>query len=144
MKSKFSRLLPPAITAIEDTFKAESIPAEYQGYISSFGATVMQMGLLPTLAVFASEKEDGAAQDQSALLDILYKVVCSDASRLEDRLKNQLKAAKTKDQAGHFLFRAAVSLANNEADLRALRAHLMDAAIAVKLSIRTFKLTRDE
>ena len=55
MKQKFSKLLPDAVAAIRQEFGirnddgsyvvTKEIPREYQGYISSFGASVMQMGL---------------------------------------------------------------------------------------------------
>lgn len=139
MKKRIERLLPAALQAIHAVLKPEKKPiqAEYQGYISAFGASVMQMGLLPTLAVFA-DKDSGSAQDRSTLLRILHRIAASQHSGLTPELKKQLG---DNDEG---LFESVVGLADKDYQMREIRACLLDAAIATKLSIRTFKLVRNE
>lgn len=152
MNNRLSKLIPPAITAIEEILAkpagGKPIPREYQGYISSFGASVKQMGLLPSLAAFAGQKVDGGSKEnQGDLLTILHRVLCSDASGLPDGVKAALKSKKYRetdtgtDVEHEKLFRYALDIAKDQQKFRAFRTHLLDAAVAIKLAIRTFKLS---
>lgn len=136
MKKSIEKLFPAALTAIQQLLDEDygeyGIPAEYQAYISSFGASIMQMGLMPTLAVYADE-DSGAARDKRLMLRILSQVLTDKASTLAAEIK-------TKINDNDNLFHAAIDL---EADESAeLRDHLLDAAVATKLCIRTFKTDR--
>ncbi|MFT6001175.1 MAG: CRISPR/Cas system CMR-associated protein Cmr5 small subunit [Neolewinella sp.] len=153
MKQRFSTLLPAAVTAIRKEFGQKEdngeytvqkeIPREYQGYISSFGASVMQMGLLPTLAVFGSQNEGGgSAQDRAKLLTVLQAILTSKASGIDSELKQEISDYSTKGKESHPLFGFAVRVAGDQAKQRELRTHLMDAAVAAKLAIRTFQLSK--
>lgn len=149
MKQRISKLLPAAVKAVraELSPSGEVIEREYQGYISSFGASVMQMGLLPTLAVFAEKKPSGGKkQNPQQLLNILHTVVCSEHSGLDNTIKAALKDPQynrvVNNKTEHQLFDAAVDLASDERKLRELHTHLLDAAVATKLAIRTFQLTK--
>ncbi|MBB4080313.1 CRISPR/Cas system CMR-associated protein Cmr5 small subunit [Lewinella aquimaris] len=178
MKDRINKLLPQAYAAVKAELspRGEPIQKEYQGYISSFGASVMQMGLLPTLAVFADKKVEnrkeklaartpvehddaqagaaeatnagrgnaGKQENPRALLNILHAVVCSDASSLSPTVKHVLQASQyeriTSDRTDKLVFEAAIAISKRERDISELRTHLLDAAVAVKLAIRTFKL----
>jgi CRISPR-associated protein Cmr5 len=153
MKQRFSTLLPAAVVAIRKEFGnkedngeyivKQEIPREYQGYISSFGASVMQMGLLPTLAVFGSQKEGGgSAQDRAKLLTVLQAILTSKASGMDGALKQEVADYSTKGKESHPLFGFAVRVAGDQVKQRELRTHLMDAAVATKLAIRTFQLSK--
>lgn len=151
IKQRIHKLLPAAVAAIQRELSPQGQPIakEYQGYISSFGASIMQMGLLPTLAVFAREfdaenNDRGATQDQRVLLNILHAVATCEPSGLRQSIKGHLNEGKYSDNSGprefRLLFRAAIDLAKNEDKLRELKMSLLDAAVATKLAIRTFKL----
>jgi CRISPR-associated protein Cmr5 len=153
MKQRFSKLLPEAVNAIREEFGkknndgyyvvADPISSEYQGYISSFGASVMQMGLLPTLANFGSQKESGGSvEDKGRLLNILKAVITCKASGISPDLKAKITDYKTQGTEAHSLFGAAVRISGTDNDLIELQAHLLDAAVATKLAIRTFKLKK--
>ena len=134
MKKYIEKLFAPTLTAIEDTFQDQygdfGVPAEYQRYIAGFGADVAQMGLLPTLAVYA-DKGSASARDKGALLRILQTVLRSDASDFpyKDRILDDTD-----------LFRAAVAM--NDKQRGELRRHILYVAVSVKLCIRTFKTFR--
>lgn len=153
MKQRFSILLPAAVAAIRTEFGTKDnsgeyvvtneIPREYQGYISSFGASIMQMGLLPTLAVFGSQKEEGGSvQDRGKLLTVLQAILTSEACGIDGELKKEIMEYKSKGKESHPLFGFAVRIAGDQIRQRELNTHIMDAAVAAKLAIRTFKLSK--
>jgi len=138
MRQQFKKLLPAALTAIQDEFKGKKvIGREYQAYISSMGATIQQMGLLPTLAIYA-DTESGAAGDRTKLLRILQAVLASDECGLEPTIKSALSDEK---YANGKLFQVSAEELD-KSQRRQLKRHLLDAAVAVKLAIRTFKLSK--
>lgn len=134
MKKRIEKYFPAAIAAIKAVLQkgndTNKISREYQGYISAFGASVMQMGLLPTLAVHADAGSD-SAEDRRDLLKVLAHTLTGTSS-VPAELRSKLEHKE--DQ----LFEIAV---HNRALQPALREHLLDAAVAVKLCIRTFELT---
>ena len=151
MKHRLTQLLAPARIAIDrvlaQPLKGKPIPREYQGYISSFGASVKQMGLLPTLAAFAGTKADGGSnEDRSDLLTILHEVVTHEKSGLSDQLKARLKSKQywsTRNEVEHEdLFRYALKIADKDTDLHHFQVHLLEAVVATKLAIRTFELSK--
>ena len=135
MKKRIEKYFPAAMKAIEDVLQggdvSKVIDREYQGYISAFGAAILQMGLMPTLAVHADEGS-GAIRDKRMLLDVLARTM-NQGGFLSEKAQKALKD-KT-DQ----LFKVAVE--GNDELRKELTEHLLDVAIAVKLCLRTFKLT---
>jgi CRISPR-associated protein Cmr5 len=134
MKKNIEKLFPAAHQAIMEVFKeheTKPIDSEFQGYISSFGASVLQMGLLPTLAVFADE-DSGSAQDREKLLVVLAKV-------LAHKSAGYALHSSIADQTDN-LFEFSIHLNKNERVI--LQKHLLDASVAVKLCLRTFKLKK--
>ena len=105
-KANIELLIPNAITALESNqdFANGNIDSVYQGYISSFGVGVVQVGLLPTLAYFESESSKGERKIISDLVrDTLnievesllrYAVEYSDAESLENEIKDASVALK--------------------------------------------------
>ena len=53
-KKSIEQKIPKAMNILDLTFK-DVIPSSYNGYISSFGASIIQSGLEPTLALFENE-----------------------------------------------------------------------------------------
>lgn len=135
MKKYIEKLFPSALNAIETVLQTKDgvpmpIEKEYQSYISSFGASIMQMGLLPTLAVYADE-DSGSKADRRKIIEVLANVIASTDSTFSQ--KNLIT-----DKKKLFDF-AAKNL--NAAQRIELKEQLLDAAIAVKLCLRTFKLS---
>lgn len=138
MKKRIEKYFSPAIVAIENVlvqkYGDKEIPREYQGYISAFGASVLQMGLLPTLAVHA-DNDSGSKEDRGAILKILTQtIMANDGAFLTEKAHSMLKASNND------LFRAAVNL--DTATQRELTERILDATVAVKLCLRTFKLSK--
>lgn len=135
MKKRVERYIPLAIAGVKAEFGPApyKIPTEFQGYISSMGASILQMGLVPTLAVFA-DKDSGAARERRRLLTILAKILYADPNFSDrKRLENQ------DDQV---LFQLACAHVGNKNKIQTLKQFVLDAGVAVKLGIRTFKLVK--
>jgi CRISPR-associated protein Cmr5 len=133
MLRKIEHLIPAALDAIDDVLVAEygkdAIPSGYQSAISGFGATLLQMGLLPTLAVYSDEGSDAEIVRQK-LLEVLKKIIAHDDSRFSVDGKNLL--GKKKD-----LLKDALQPGFPQASFKE---HLLQASLAFKLAIRTYKL----
>jgi len=117
-KKNIEIYIPDAIEVLEKEF-GDTISSAYNGYISSFGASILQSGLKPTLALFENKNnQDTTKEDKSKLPKIILKIL-------------------DKEYRGDSLLRYV--LANNEL---VLKPKIIDIAIAIKLSIRTFKLDK--
>ncbi len=116
-RRSIEKYIPQTMEVLDREFGDGVIPSAYNGYISSFGASVIQSGLLPTLALFENTNAS-TKEDKSYLTYIIFQVLTGrddDVSLL------------------HYV------LDNNES---LLRQQILDIAIAIKLSIRTFKLNK--
>ncbi len=92
------------------------IPSEFGGYISSFGASLVQSGLLPTIAFF--NRESTSSKENKGL------VVKAIAHMLKhNNLFEQVKQNPT----DNLLFQ-----------------NIVHAAIALKLVLRTYPLTKEK
>jgi len=118
-KKNIEKYIPQAICVLERTFDDGSIPSAYNGYISSFGASIMQSGLLPTLAIF--ENTDASNKENKESLSYIIMQILTQSSN--DRS----------------LFHHAI---NSNEDEMMLKRKILDISIAIKLSIRTFKLDK--
>lgn len=115
-KKTIEKYIPKAMKVLSDTFKDGTFPSSYNGYISSFGASVMQSGLKPTLALF--ENKDANTKEKKQLLtNIILKILDNNAS--EDTLLQYVL--------------------NSNEDENYLKQKILDISIAVKLCLRTFK-----
>jgi|GEM_PF-547406 len=137
MKKRIEKYFPAALEAIKTVLQDNNpvivIDREYQAYIASFGASVLQMGLLPTLAVYA-DQESGAAKDRRRLLQVLSLTMMAENGKfLSEPVKNALKGKERE------LFQVAVY---HEPLRKELTDRILDAAVAVKLCLRTFNLTK--
>ncbi len=114
------------------------VPKEFKGYISSFGASIIQAGLLPTLA-FYSDKSADSKSKRWILLQLLAQMVETIPSwknKLEESKAN--KASNEKILLEHALW---LESKDQLKELRAFKQTITDAAIALKLALRTYKLT---
>ncbi|KLE02183.1 type III-B CRISPR module-associated protein Cmr5 [Aliarcobacter butzleri] len=115
-KARIEKYIPEAIKVLNASFSDGIIPKAYNGYISSFGASIVQSGLKPTLALFEN-KNAQTKEDKSYLSKLILKILpnTQGESLLYYVLENQAKEELLKEE-------------------------IIDIAIALKLSIRTFKL----
>ncbi|WP_027340251.1 type III-B CRISPR module-associated protein Cmr5 [Halonatronum saccharophilum] len=132
-KKRIENYIPKAIEVIEKEFKGESIPKVYKSYISSFGASIVQSGLKPTLAFY--EKDDNVSQGD--------KGSKHDKGPKHDRSRLSRMILKLIDDSEGSLLRYVIEEEEQGKDGRSLREKIKDAAIAIKLALRTFKLSED-
>jgi len=121
MKSRIEKFVPLAIEKAEQLIIEKDgkryIPKEFKGYISSFGASVIQSGLIPALAFFSND--EGAKEDRSKILEVIYQIL-----EINSTSGNLLKYA----------------VEEYKGDKELLEEKIMDAATSLKLAIRTYKL----
>jgi len=113
MNKRIEDYIPKAIATLEkqEIAKNGSVPKEFNGYISSFGASVRQAGLLATI-LFYDNVNSNAQEDRTKVIRALEQIT-------GNTLNKTTKATP------------------------ALRANVEDAAIALKLALRTFKLIKE-
>jgi CRISPR-associated protein Cmr5 len=112
MRNEIEKLIPKAISAVTTVGIASDgkVAKQFNGYISSFGASLRQAGLVPTVLFFGSQNnraEEPREQIVKAIEVMLGK-----------ELVHNGRANATRDEVDA-------------------------AATALKLAIRTFKLTGD-
>ena len=117
-KKSIEQKIPKAMNILDLTFK-DVIPSSYNGYISSFGASIIQSGLEPTLAL--SENENASTLEKKQLLPKLILNILDENSTETSLLKYVLNRPNEKQY---------------------LKREILDIAIAIKLCIRTFKLEK--
>lgn len=139
MLRKIEYLIPAALEAVDkvliDKYGVDEIPSGYQSAISGFGTSILQMGLLPTLAVYSASDKERASIDRPCLLQaLLYILVHTDGKFPDpDRIPIDQNG---KPDTKHLL--STVTAADFPRE--ELKAHLMQAALAFKLAIRTYHL----
>lgn len=121
---RIEKLIPTAIDIVKENLTVPDdktkVPKSYKGYISSFGASMLQAGILPTIAFYSDEDAD-SIESRPALMNSIFTL-----------LKNS-KRINTKEES---LLAYAIENMNNKA---VVKRNILDAAIAVKLALRTFK-----
>lgn len=110
---RVEKLVPRALQAAAMLEENGAINKAYNGYIATFGASIRQAGLLPTILFFSKESESTKA-DRRKILHAIKEIL-----GLQDDLH---------------------SYAQNDPKAKE---NIIDAAIALKLAIRAYKL-RDE
>jgi len=117
-KKKIEGYIPKVMRVLDATFGTEPIPSAYNGYISSFGASIMQSGLLPTLALF--ENTNASTKENKEYLSYLIVQILRDSDEDVSLLRYVL----------------------DQDDEQRLKQDILDISVAIKLSIRTFKLDK--
>ena len=118
MNRKINELIPRALQAIKDSKMAVNgeFEKEYKGYISSMGASILQSGLIATLAFYSKDAE-GSGAKRTYLLKAIGMLVVPDNNNNE-LLKYVLV---------------------NRSNQRKIENDISNALIALKLALRTFK-----
>ena len=115
-KKNIEKYIPKAMEVLNKTFEDGIFPSSYNGYISSFGASIMQSGLKPTLALFEN-KDANTKETKQLLTNIILEILAPN---------------NDKDSLLDYVL-------NNSKDEAYIKQQIMDISIAVKLSLRTFK-----
>lgn len=116
-KKKIKEYIPDAIQYLNKEFNNDKIPKEYNGYISSFGAGLVQSGLIPTVAFFENENSS-ANEKPKKITKIILRLITED--KKGDKLLNYI-LEKGQDEI--------------------LEKEIKYAAIALKHALRTFELS---
>ncbi len=142
MLRKIEYLIPAALDAVDTVlvkkYGKDNIPSGYQSAISGFGTSLLQMGLLPTLAVY-TDTDNAAGIQRDVLLQTLFAIVLHQDSRFSADWKRQIPT----DENGLLQTRNLLKkVAKSDFEQDELKAHLMQAALAFKLAIRTYNLKK--
>jgi len=126
MNRRIEKLIPDAIDVVKEVLeKDEKVASEYNGYIASFGASIITSGLLPAIAFYESESS-GAQKDRKKLMTAIRKLI---------------KKTKKESDNNETLMKYVLPHKN---DLSEIKEEITDAAIALKLAIRTFELKKGD
>lgn len=148
MNKKINELIPKALVAIKSSEMADDsdvVDKEYKGYIASMGASIIQSGLIATLA-FYSKNAEGSGAKRTHLLDAIFMLIENEReaykNMLDYVLKNSMSAEDNKIIAGE----SEKILVSNLADrkIATFEKRISNALIALKLALRTFKLKKEK
>lgn len=96
------------------------IESKYNTYISGFGGSIIQSGLLATLMIFEANTE------KNKIIEILFNLLNATKSNTSDRINKTDK-----------FYKSAKALSPEK--LKQLRDELIDMAVSLKLAMRCFK-----
>jgi len=127
---KLEKLIPIAIEAIVEKIqdkdkknKGKPIPKPFTGYIASFGPSMIQSGLLPTV-LFYSEKGDAKADRRKVLNAICWMI--------REPGKEPMTIVQLMDHI--------IAL---KRDTFRIKKEILEAVIALKLALRVFPKKQD-
>ena len=126
MKKRIETYLPDALTVLADVGIVDdngTADSKFKGYFSSFGAAIVLSGIKPALAFYANENSD-ETKKRAKILTAIYKLVVP--------VNNQHPNPKPKDLLKYYID-------NENVDLQ-LKQKILDAAVALKLALRTYNL----
>ena len=131
MKKRIELLIPTAMAAIEKNLLVPNSKSQldvlkvYKGYISAFGSGIANSGLLTTVALFRYASSSDA--DKNKLLKAIYQVAFPQAIVTHPDLLSYLKKACELDE-----------------HLSIEQSKIEDAAVALKIAIRSFNLVKTD
>ena len=126
MKKRIETYLPDALTVLTDVGIVKNngtADSKFKGYFSSFGAAIVLSGIKPTLAFYTNENSD-ETKKRAKILTAIYKLVVP--------ANNQNSNPKPKDLLEYYI--------NYENRDLQLKYKILDAAVALKLALRTYNL----
>ncbi len=129
MKKNVDKYIPLAIAAIPDSefLKDNKIASKYHGYISSFGTMVLHAGPLAATLLYSEE-----GKDKKVVTDTIWKLLESEMKYKENQHENMLSCILDLNKA------------NKKNELNKLRKEMLNAAIAIKLVLRTYEKTDND
>lgn len=120
--------LAKAIRIVTDVEIAKDgvVNNQYKGYVASFGTAVIHVGVKPAVAMFSDENKENkgrSEEDPTKITKAIFRLVKPE----NDNSKNLLE----------FLCKSEFS---DTSKLRKMEKEILNAAIALKLAIRTYKI----
>jgi len=120
-RGRVERYIPKALEVLDRTFDDGKIPSAYNGYISAFGASIIQSGLLPTLALY--ENTNASTKENKEYLSYLIVQILRESNDDISLLRYVVDSRESREY---------------------LREQIVDISIAIKLAIRTFELKKGD
>ena len=125
MKKRVERYIPKAIEAVEvHIAQNRKVRKEFKGYIASFGAAVIQTGLIPAVAFYSVQA--GAEADRGKIIDAIHEILRRTGEVNMYEKQSLLKFLIERYEKGD--------------DMSRWKEKVMDAATALKLAVRIFKI----
>jgi CRISPR-associated protein Cmr5 len=125
------KILPSAIESVKNNvLNGSEVPKEFNGYISSFGASITMSGLLPTLVFFSQEVNANARGNRKSVIAAIEEIIKTEYSSL-------LTGTHPK------LLKTVIDQLNDPAKIERLQDKIQEAAIALKLAIRIFPKSKN-
>ena len=115
IEAGISAIIDPEISIANN---AGEVPNEFNGYISSFGAQVIQSGLAPAV-VFFEDKDANSNEDRGKIIKAIMQIMGLTRGSMYNHIKNM-----------------------NPSQMSETERAILEAAVALKLAIRTFKLKK--
>ena len=124
-------LINIAIKAVQDKVldkDTSEVPSEFNGYISSFGASMISSGLLPTIIFFSQEKESkGNRTSVVKAIEFILNTANPELLKVSGEGKEYPTLAKK-----------ILHCINQNHNMHRLEEAVQEAAVALKLAIRIF------
>lgn len=123
-----NRYLQKADVAICKAKIAENnkVPSSYKGAISSFGASLIMSKLVPTIQFYMSDSTNRDS-DHSKIIEAIAMIIYNSPNDNAINLKNEV-----------------LRIATDRVELNKLRNKIADAAIALKIMLRTYEFQKKE
>lgn len=125
-KREIEHYIPLAIESIKKVMETDKniiLPKEFKSYVSSFGASIIQSGLLPTVAFFENEGANSEA-DRKKITEIIFDILKIEYDYNEYKLLDYLLENTNREKV--------------------IREDIENIAVALKLAMRTFKSDNKE
>lgn len=98
----------------------KNIPSAYKGAVSAFGASIIMSGLVPTMQFYMADSENKRDTESIKIVTAIARIINPQDTTAE-KLKQEV-----------------LNTANNPSAQYALKKKITDAAIALKIMMRTY------
>lgn len=142
MNDRINQLIPIAIDAIRIKIAngGSSIPKEYKGYINALGPSILQAGLIATLAFCTDRKKSIENTDRNNVLNALLFMLPPKAEREMHLLKYVMTECLKQDGQSYEQREKLATVDLDQKKLEAMEETILEMVIALKLALKTFKL----
>lgn len=139
-------LIPAAINAINDSRipkENDIVPNEYKGYIDTFGAAIVQNGLIPAIIFYETA---GGKEDTSITSDPEKQVIYKNRNKVMKAILQVIlnNEKETSVPVPDTLFKYIMEKKNKGMSEKKIRQRVVDGAIAIKLALRTFAIEKKD
>ena len=125
---RIEKMIVPAMEILKEKdtgiLKKDTIPSKFNGYIASFGPSVVQAGMLQTLAFYS--RDDGEGKERKKINALIRKTLIESEYLKKSKNNSLLDALKDK-------------LSSPDSSERIYwKTLVLEASVACKLAMRTF------